>query len=50
MFKNSSETTYRKRVVSLHRWKHYNVISVVGKSADQGKLLSICFYNNSDSF
>ena len=38
-------------MVSLQSFVHFDVISMVHKSTDHGKLLSICFfYNNIDRF
>ena len=38
-------------MVSLQSFVHFDVISMVHKSTDDGKLLSICFfYNNIDRF
>ena len=31
-------------------FEHFDVISMVDKDKDHGKLLSICFFNNIDSF
>ena len=36
--------------VSLKSLEHFGVISMVDKSKDHGKLLSICCYNTIDSF
>ena len=37
------ETTSRRRVFSQQSFEHYDVISMVGKSIEHGKLLSIYF-------
>ena len=34
----------------MQSFEHPDVISMVDKITDHGKLLSICFYNNIDSF
>ena len=39
--------TQLRLVVSLQSFQHLEVISMVHKSTDHGKLLSICFFNNS---
>ena len=36
-------TTSRRRVFSQQSFEHYDVISMVDKSIEHGKLLSICF-------
>ena len=40
----------RRRVVSLQRFEHLDIISMFDETIDHGKLFSICFYNNIDSF
>ena len=45
---NSSGTTTdepqaNRRVVQLQSFEHFDAISMVSKSTDDGKLLSICF-------
>ena len=49
-YKFKSGTTSRRRVVSLKRFEHFDVVSKVDNSTDHGKLLSIFFYNIIDGF
>ena len=42
-FSEPQLTTSRRRVVSLRSFEHCDVISIVDKSTDHGRLLSICF-------
>ena len=37
-------------MTSKKGFEHFDVISMVDKDKDHGKLLSICFFNNIDSF
>ena len=37
-------------MTSKKSFEHLDVISMVDKDKDRGKLLSICFFNNIDSF
>ena len=44
MTSKCSKTTSCRRVVSLQSFEHFDVISMVNKSTDHGKLLSVCFF------
>ena len=43
---NACGTTSHRQVVSLQSFEHFDIIFLVNKSINHGKLLSICFYHN----